>query len=331
MTTSSVPARVAAEAELAEQEARAGLAALAAAAAPPAQDPPAPAPAQDPPAPTPPAPSATPVPDLNAIVARQQAQLDSVLGRQQQLIDQNAALQRELAAARTQPAAPPAAPVASYTPTATEVKEYGEDLIDLITRIATGVAVARGAEMSTRVAQLEGRIGNVQQTTQQVQQTAQEMAFGRYMAALDADIPGWKAVNDDPGFLTWLAEKDGFSGKTRHELLAAAHEALDAGRVAAIFTAYKPDLRTAPPAAPAPQTPPAPAAPHIDPATLAAPPTAPAAPPPATPPAGRLWKQSEVDKLYEDKQKGRISAQLFEVEEREYMKALSEGRVIADQ
>ena len=330
MTTSSVPARVAAEAERAEKEAREGLAALAAVAAQP------PAPQEQPPAPQeqPPAPLAPvqPVPDVNQLLARQQAQLESLMGRQQQLIDQNAALARELATARTQPApTAPAAPAASYAPTATEVKEYGEDLIDLITRIATGVAVARGAEMSTRIAQLEGRIGNVQQTTQQVQQTAQEMAFGRYMAALDASIPGWKTVNDDPAFLTWLAEKDGFSGKTRHDLLAAAHEALDAERVAAIFTAYKPDLRTASPAAPAPQTPPAPAAPHIDPATLAAPPTAPAAPPPATPPAGRLWKQSEVDKLYEDKQKGRISAQLFEAEEREYMKALSEGRVIADQ
>ena len=130
MTTSSVPARVAAEAERAEKEAREGLAALAAVAAQP------PAPQEQPPAPQeqPPAPPAPvqPVPDVNQLLARQQAQLESLMGRQQQLIDQNSALARELAAARTQPApAAPAAPAASYTPTATEVKEYGEDLIDL--------------------------------------------------------------------------------------------------------------------------------------------------------------------------------------------------------
>lgn len=327
----NVPARVRQDADAAMGT----LAELAAAVTPPAPAPaPAPAP-QGPPAPAPapaPAPVATPVPDLNAIVQRQQAQLDSVLGRQQQLIDANAALQRDLAAARAQPAPAPApAPATSYTPTATEVKEYGEDLIDLITRIATGVAVARGAEMSTRVAQLEGRIGNVQQTAQQVQQTNEQLAFNRYLAELDTLIPGWRPVNDDPAFLQWLQEKDGFSGKAKQELLASAHEALDAGRVAAIFSAYKPELRTAPPAAPAPQTPPAAPSPHIDPATLAAPPTAPAAPPPAQPPTGRIWKQSEVDKLYDDKQKGRISQQLFEQEERDYMKALSEGRVIVDQ
>ncbi|MCJ7409500.1 hypothetical protein LPQ06_28285, partial [Klebsiella pneumoniae] len=120
-------------------------------------------------------------------------------------------------------------------------------------------------------------------------------------------------------------------GKTRKELLLDAHNQADAEKVVHIFRLYQRETGSSAPAAPtpAPQNPVA--APPVDPNSLVAPDTAAPPPPPSGQPTGRVWKQSEVDRLYDDKAKGRITEQRFRELEKDYLRALAEGRVVAGQ
>ena len=246
-------------------------------------------------------------------------------------------LQRQIeerAATPPQPPTPPAPPPSLVT--AKDREDFGDDLIDLVGRIFQQSIGPKLDQLGTRMAGLEGRIGKVEQTATAATNTAVKSAWDNYLDALTRRLPSWQQVNEDPAFLDWLEIPDTFSGKKRHELMLEAHQAMNVERVVSFFLAYKPDLGTAAPAAPAaaPTNPqpaaPAVPAPMVDPATLAAPATQAPAPAPSQPPTGRLWKQSEVDELFERKNKGLIKESDFKAQEADYIKALSEGRVVAN-
>lgn len=321
-TPSHIPARVAADAN----EADATLASLVAAAAAPEVPP---APVEEP---TPaPAPGVQPV-DMMADIRRLQAQLQTTQGR----LD-DATRQLQVAQSRLEEVArlPPPAPVAPTPPPAPLIsdkdrEEYGEDLISLIGRVLDHKIGSRLDDAMAKISMIEGRLGRVDSSVQSVRQTAQQTAQQRYEAQLDSLIPGWSEVNEEQGYIDWLENRDTLSGKKYMELLLDAHQSMDAARVSSIFLLYKPELRaSAPqPAGTQPTTPEA-TVPIIDPMTLAAPNTSPAAPAPAAPPAGKIWSQADVNKLFDDKQKKRISQQVFEQREAEYLVALAEGRVAA--
>ena len=332
----NVPARVAADAENAMNSIR-ELANAAQPPAPAANEPPAP-PANEPPAPqpTPPAPAATPV-DLGAELARVNRQLGSLAGRLEQSELERNRLLRELEQSRQAPPAPaqPPAPPQSLI-SQKEREEFGEELIDLITRVVRQEAGAKIDQLGTRIAGLEGRIGKAEQNVTQTVETQAQREWKNYLAALKARVPTWEAVNQEQGFLDWLEKVDTFSGKKLLDLLVEAHNEMNLERVVSFFVTYKPELGNAPPAAAAnPNTPPQPAAPaapapFVDPATLAAPATQAPAPAPSQQPTGRIWKQSEVDSMYERRNKGLLNEADFKREEANYLDALANGRVVAN-
>jgi len=183
-----------------------------------------------------------------------------------------------------------------------------------------------------RVAQLEGKVGAAVQQVQQVKQVSQQTVADRYFNQLQSEVPDWEQLNTDQGFLDWLENLDTFSGKPIGELLADAHKKAEAERVIAIFKRYKVEKGIGTPAAP--PAPPAPAAAPtavIDPASLAAPATTAPAPPPSTNEPGVRWTQDMVDKLYADKQKGRITHADFAAKEADYLRELAAGRVVVTQ
>ena len=323
---STAQARAAEDARLAEEAARSSLSQLAAVAqpaAPPANDsapvdqqPPAPAPA--------PAPTAQPV-NVEEQLRRMQHQIDSDRGRLQQLEQEN---QRLRAAPPAPPAPPTPAPAPAELITAKDREEYGDDLIDLVQRVVKQITGTSLSDLQAKATMLEGQLGNVRTRVEQTSKTAEEIAMERYENALNQLAPGWQAVNEDPAFIDWLGNVDKLSSKSYMELLQSAHRSADAQRVAHIFKLYKPDLGSAPPAATPPAAPPQNTG-HIDPSSLAAPATMPSAPAPAAPPPGKVWTQSDVDKMFDDDAKGRITKQQFLALEADYMKALREGRVQA--
>lgn len=329
--TTRIPARVAAGAA----EADTILASLAAAAQnPPANDPPqdpqaAPAAVAPPdPAPPPaPAPSVQPV-DM-AEIRRLQQQLSTVTGRLDEVNRTNAQLQAQVAQATArppEPAAPPAPLISDK-----EREEYGDELLSVVARVVRQEVGTELRDLVAKVNQLEGRLGRMDTSVRVVQAATTQTAQQRYESELDQLLPEWEAINDEPALLDWLQNVDMLSGKKYVELLHDAHNAHDAKRVVHIFRLYKPEAGASAqqPAGPQPNIPPAQVAPAIDPMTLAAPNTQPAAPAPANPPAGKIWTTAEVDKLYDDKQKKRITQQVFEQLEADYLQALAQGRVAA--
>jgi hypothetical protein len=332
---SNIPARVAADAAQADAQ----LAELAAAAADP-QSPalslveggvPPPAPVSAPPSPPqpgvpPPAPAAVPV-DLAEELRRSRDFIAAQNGRLQAQADSMRELQRSILElqANRQPAPQPQAP---QFVTEKDREEYGDDLLALIIRVIKQELGGPFERMALRINALEQRVGTTSKTVENVQQYAVQTADERYFNALDARIPDWEAVNDTQHFVDWLKNQDKLSGETYYNLLAYAHQQRDVGRVVEIFRVYKPELIVDSPAAPAPSTPkPQQPSGRIDPHELAAPVTSAPAPAPSTPAQGPIWTQADVNKLYDDKVKGRTSQADFDRLEKQYHQALLEGRV----
>ena len=335
---SNVPARVAAEAAAADVQ----LAELAQAAANGTLEPPGPpqptnptpppAPPAPPVPPAPPAPTAQPV-DQTALLQQLQQQANTLDGRLRAETAARLRAERELAELQRnppQPPTPPAPPTPAPAPVSEQERaDFGGDTVDFITKIATHVATQVGNQLGARLAAVEGRLNATSQQVQQVARVEQQTAQERFLAALQTAVPDWEAINFDDDFLAWLQNIEQASNKPYMELLTAAHEKGHAGPVIHIFNTYKQSKGIGPAQAPPPPSPSQPSG-HIDPASLAAPSTAaPPAPPSGQPPQAKIWTQGEVDKLYDDYQKKRISQAVFTAKEAEYMQALVEGRVAA--
>lgn len=114
--------------------------------------------------------------------------------------------------------------------TAEEREEFGEDLINLVDRIA---AEKYGGQISELQAQLAAKT-----TSAPAAPTVdnEDAAFYDY---LNKVLPDWEKQNADPEFLEWLKGLDPVAGQTRQELLLGASARKDAIHVASIFTAYR--------------------------------------------------------------------------------------------
>jgi hypothetical protein len=106
-----------------------------------------------------------------------------------------------------------------------EVEDYGEEFLHVVGKKAR-------ASVGADIAQL-------QQGVAQVQQTLHAERRKQMLAQLDAQLPGWRSQNTSPGFLSWLAETDMFTGRTRNALLQEAWASNLADRVIAIFRGYR--------------------------------------------------------------------------------------------
>jgi len=109
-----------------------------------------------------------------------------------------------------------------------EVNEFGEPLVDLIRRAAREEVQTKDAE----IAALKKRLESFEATTVQTREVS-------FFDKLNAAVPDWMAINDDPDFHAWLGEVDDLTGATRQDILSAAEEKRDADRVARFFKAFK--------------------------------------------------------------------------------------------
>jgi hypothetical protein len=101
-------------------------------------------------------------------------------------------------------------------------------------------------------------------------------------------------------------------------LLNQAFNAKDATRVAAFFKAF---------AETAPGAPSKPTAPPVDAASLVSPASVSSGPAPTQPRRGKYWTQAEIEQIYDDKLRGKITLEQFTALEKEALEALAEGRV----
>jgi len=241
-----------------------------------------------------------------------------------ELLAQNRAFMAALSARPAAPAAAPA-PAAPRTPreraiaagfTEKEIDEFGEDLVNMVTRTAENIAGPQIAELRRQNAQLAGQVQN---TVQSVTRSAAD----RFWDDLADAVPEWAEINASQEWLDWLTQRDVISGGTRNDGLQKAFAAHDARWAAGIFEAFKAeDARTRPTAGQR----------HVDPATLVAP-GQPAAGTPA--PAGsdadnKIWTEEEVRQFYSAVRRGHIKGDQKTREEARINKALVEGRIRPD-
>lgn len=249
----------------------------------------------------------------NVLAGKYNAETSRLMGQVQ-------ALQAQLTAPPPPPAAAPAAArredqfdLSMVTPK--EREEFGEELVQMMARIAAANSTGEVAQLKKELAQMRGQ---VQQTNQVVQATTTE----RVWAQLDIHVTNWRTINISQQFVDWLHEVDVMSGQTRQTGLTAAFESGDGPRVVGIFKRFvEEDSQSR-------STPPQPAA-QVDRGTLIA---------PGSPrgsggeaPNGtnkRMFSEQEIDDFYSRVHRKRINPDEAKAIEAEMQEAVREGRVI---
>jgi hypothetical protein len=117
-----------------------------------------------------------------------------------------------------------------------DLENFGADLIEMVQRYAE----RKAAETESRIAALERQVLGVTQSTA----ATLEQSF---YATVDQLVPDWRELNENPRWLAWLGEVDPVYGAPRQAALNAAHQKMDAPRVAAVFNAYKATVPAPPP------------------------------------------------------------------------------------
>lgn len=198
-------------------------------------------------------------------------------------------------------------------------QNYGEDLIN-VTKRAALEAVAP-------------TLTALQQENQQLRQAVTQQRTHTIYEKLDAGLPNWREINQNPRWLAWLRLRDFNSSPVRQEQLNRSMQAADAPRVLAFFQRFQ-DEEVATGQMPAPQPPqpptgePRPAA--IPLTTLAAP----GRPNPATgntqvPDTKPVYTHADIATFYDYVRKGVYAGQeaLKAQIEADIFAAQKEGRV----
>ena len=243
--------------------------------------------------------------------------LQGMINKKDQEIENMRAL---LAQLKNTPAQKPEAPVVTQEAvTKQDIEDFGQDMIDLITKVSRNVAAAHFEQMAGKY---DSRISELQKTVQGTSEIATNTAAKTFDEALTKRVPNWETVNVDPLFIAWLDETDEFTGAKRMALLQDAYAKMDVVRTAKFFEAFLKET-----AKPAEQTPPP--APTADVMKLVTPGKSRSAAP--TQPTGevKIWSGADVQKLYSDQRTGKITAEEFQRLERDLFKAQRENRFAA--
>jgi len=196
-----------------------------------------------------------------------------------------------------------------------EVEEFGQDLIDLITKIAMGVT-------QNAMPQFNARLDNMQKSLSNVADTTARTVEEKFFDDLTRRVADWEAINVDPEFIQSLQAIDDLSGMRKVDLLTDAYNRMDVPRTARFFEIYKGTV-AAPVVVEKKELPPVPdvtklVSPGKSKATVAAPAV-----------ATKIWSGADIASLYAAKRNGMISAEEFASQEHDLFKAQRENRLAA--
>lgn len=194
-----------------------------------------------------------------------------------------------------------------------DAEMFGDDMVDMVKRVAETMFGSAVSAFDTRIAALEQRLDMTASTTSR---TAEEVFYDR----LGSMVPDYEAINADEGFLAWLAEVDPVYGLPRQAALDNAAKAMDVARVARVFQAFKAMSAPVPAASPAPSA-------QLE-KQLA--PQSAASAPPRQPTQKSFMTVAEVQAFYRDVQTGKYTGREKEAAAREAAinLALAEGRIV---
>lgn len=222
----------------------------------------------------------------------------------QQIKDKDASianLQEMLAAAKQ-------APAARVEFTAEEREQFGDELLNVVARVAAAQAPAAQAPQVD--------LTPINERMQRLERQSAETAEDAFFRKLGEKVPHWEAQNTNAGFLAWLAQVDDLTGRVRQDLFNEAYDALDVGRITAFFNAFpyqSPVARSND------------AQPTLE--QQIAPDVNRSAPPP---PAGKkVYSRGEIGQFYAEVRRGLFQGRLDEMQriEQDIFAAQQEGRV----
>lgn len=127
---------------------------------------------------------------------------------------------------------------------------FGSELIGVIQRIANDEARKIFASAQKVADDLKAQLAQVQQGVGTMAQPIEEVRLNNFLYGLSQVISDWQQVNVDQRFIDWLAEIDGFSGRSKQDLFNDAVNARDVQRTAAFFNRFKVEAGIAPQPAP---------------------------------------------------------------------------------
>ena len=160
--------------------------------------------------------------------------------------------------------------------------------------------------MNQRMDKLAQENAELRQSVSQTQQSSHQSSEQMFYSALDSKVNDWREVNTDPKFINWLNQPDGFSGKTRQQLMDEGASVMDVDRVSTFFTEWK---KTG--AKPAKQASPKTQSTNSQPAQ------------------GKIWSADEVQNAYNGIAHGKYSEEESKQLELDIHTANMEGRIAA--
>jgi len=148
----------------------------------------------------------------NAEVPRMQAQLRAAG-------EDVADLREQVQQLRTAPPTPAETPVVEGPATQKDIDDFGQDLIDVMTRVAR--AEAQRIVQEERAA-LEQKFGAVENRVGEVVKTVAVNATEKFWKDVIDLLPEWPVIDQDPAWIAWLDTSPDFSETTYRESAASA-------------------------------------------------------------------------------------------------------------
>jgi hypothetical protein len=202
----------------------------------------------------PPSPSPSPSPSPPTENSDWEHQFQSLKGRYERETETNRRMARQIAdmqhlmaSLQTAPPAPtPSTPQSGsgvrfdsgvgqprYV-TPEEVKEYGEELMDIVGRRAREV-------YEPIISQLTNELNTVRQQVGGVRSSVAYDASVKMYEDLAKEVPHWESINSSPEFGRWLDQPDPLTGQIRRNILAWSHRNNLTGSVIAAFKGFLSD------------------------------------------------------------------------------------------
>jgi hypothetical protein len=195
-----------------------------------------------------------------------------------------------------------------------DVEAFGQDLVDMVQRVAERMFGGAAADIQRQAAQIEQRLaqleGAFKGTTETVAMTAEQAFFDR-LAKL---VPNWEEINANQAFLDWLAEEDPVYGQPRQAALNVAQQSLNSDRAANVFKAFMATM---------------PQSPKSNPVNKQVSPKAAASSAPTGTDSKPIYTQAQIKAFYDDVARGLFRGRPQEMQEIEAKvnAAIAEGRV----
>jgi hypothetical protein len=120
-----------------------------------------------------------------------------------------------------------------------EVEDYGPAFVDMVARaaeeVAQGIVAERMAQIQTRTEEISSRLD----TSDRAAHLTKEQRRNKW---LDANVPGWQAINESQDFVDWLWQEDTYSGIERMSILKRAMDGENFDRIKSIFEGFVKEL-----------------------------------------------------------------------------------------